>query len=206
MKKSYYPNEFIIIGIILILSGFGIVMMYSASSIYAMNKYNNYMFFLNQQIKWLALGITFMFLISRVNYQVLKKYAYLLLIFSWIILIMGYFLKGNNPASRWLVIGGRSWLTTSDFARLSLIIFTAFFIEKNKNYMKDMKFVLTRYTPFMAITLLLILFQPDTSTTIAIAIIIILMLLIRIMMIQFKIPSNTTESKHLIDSIPNNLV
>ena len=93
-------------------------------------------------------------------------------------MIMGYFFKGNNPASRWLIIGGKSWLTTSDFARISLIIFTAFFIEKNKKHLKNWKFVITRYAPFFAITLMLILFQPDTSTTITIAMIIMLMLFI----------------------------
>ena len=47
-------------------------------------------------------------------------------------MILGYFYKGDNPAARWLILGGRSWLTTSDLGRLSIIIFTAFFIDKNK--------------------------------------------------------------------------
>jgi len=176
MKIPSYPNEYIIMCLILLLSGFGIVMMYSASSIYAMNIFDNYMFFFNQQIKWLGLGLALMLIISQVNYQVLKRFAYILLIFSWIIMITGYFFKGTNPASRWLVIGGRSWMTTSDLARVSLIIFTALFIENHKKCLQDWKYVFTHYTPFLTITLMLILFQPDTSTTIAIAIIIMLML------------------------------
>ena len=178
MNIPFYRNEYIILGLILVLLGFGIVMMYSASSIYAMHTFDNYMFFLIQQVKWLIIGLILMFITSYVNYQVLKRFAYGLLIFSWMVIIIGYFLKGNNPASRWLVIGGRSWMTTSDLARVSLIIFTAYFIDKNKKYLQDWKFVITRYTPFLAITLMLILFQPDTSTTITIAIIIMLMLFI----------------------------
>ena len=178
MKIPTYPNDYLILGLILLLSGFGIVMMYSASSIYAMNKFDNYMFFLVQQIKWLSLGLILMLIMSQVNYQILKRFAYALLILSWIVMIMGYFFKGNNPASRWLVIGGRSWMTTSDLARVSLIIFTAFFIDKNKKYLTDWKFLIIRYTPFLAITLILILFQPDTSTTITIAMIIMFMLFI----------------------------
>ena len=178
MKMASYSNEYIIWGLTLLLSGFGIVMMYSASSIYAMNTFNNYMFFLVQQIKWLILGLILMLIISQVNYHILKRLAYGLLIFSWIVMIMGYFFKGNNPASRWLVIGGKSWMTTSDFARVSLIIFTAFFIDKYHKYLSNWKFIITRYTPFLAITLMLILFQPDTSTTITIAMIIMLMLFI----------------------------
>ena len=165
-------------GIIFLLCGFGIVMMYSASSIYAMNKFDNYLHFFFQQVKWLVIGATLMLILSQVSYRILKKMAYGLLIISWIVLVLGYIFKGNNPASRLLVLGGRSWMTTSDLARVSLIIFTAFFVDKNKKYLKDWKFLFTRFTPFLGITLILILFQPDTSTTMIISAIIMVMLFI----------------------------
>jgi cell division protein FtsW len=173
-----YPNDYLILGTIILLSGFGIVMMYSASSIYAMNQFDNYLHFFLRQTRWLIIGAILMFVLSQTSYRYLKEFAYVLIIFSWIILIMGYFFKGNNPAARWLVIGGRSWMTTSDFARVSLIIFTAFFIDKNKKYLKDWKFLFIRFTPILGISLVLILFQPDTSTTMMIAIIIMVMLFI----------------------------
>ena len=69
-------------------------------------------------------------------------------------------------------------MTTSDLARVSLIIFTAFFIDKNKKYLKDWKFLLTQFTPFLGITLILILYQPDTSTAMMIGAIIMIMLFI----------------------------
>ena len=178
MNIRSYPNDYLILGTILLLSGFGIVMMYSASSIYAMNEFDNYMHFFLRQTKWLIIGTIIMFVLSQMSYRYLKELAYVLIILSWIILIMGYFFKGNNPASRWLVLGGRSWMTTSDFARVSLIIFTAFFIDKNKRYLKDWKFLFIRFTPILGISLVLILFQPDTSTTMMIAIIIMVMLFI----------------------------
>lgn len=178
MKVRYYPNDQIIMGIIFLLCGFGIVMMYSASSIYAMNKFDNYLHFFMQQIKWLTIGAVLMLMLSQVNYQILKKIAYALLIISWVVLVMGYFFKGNNPASRWLVLGGRSWMTTSDLARVSLIIFTAYFVEKNKKKLNDWKFLLTRFTPFLGISLILILFQPDISTAMIISAIIMVMLFI----------------------------
>ena len=178
MKLRSYPNDQIIMGIIFLLCGFGIVMMYSASSIYAMNKFDNYLHFFMQQVKWLAIGAILMLMLSQVSYRILKKMAYGLLIISWIILVMGYFFKGNNLASRWLVLGGRSWMTTSDLARVSLIIFTAYFVEKNKKKLNDCKFLLTRFTPFIGISLTLILFQPDTSTAMIISAIIMVMLFI----------------------------
>ncbi len=178
MNIRSYPNDYLILGTILLLSGFGIVIMYSASSIYAMNEFDDYMHFFLRQTKWLIIGAIVMFVLSQMSYRYLKELAYVLIILSWIVLIMGYFFKGSNPASRWLVLGGRSWMTTSDFARVSLIIFTAFFIDKNKRYLKDWKFLFIRFTPILGISLVLILFQPDTSTTMMIAIIIMVMLFI----------------------------
>ena len=96
MKIRSYPNDQIIMGIIFLLCGFGIVMMYSASSIYAMNKFDNYLYFFMQQVKWLAIGAILMLILSQVSYRILKKMAYGLLILSWIILVLGYFFKGNK--------------------------------------------------------------------------------------------------------------
>ena len=183
--NKYYSDDQILLSITLVLCGFGIIAMYSASSIHAMNNFGNHTFFLIQQIKWLIIGLFLMIIISKIDYQVIKKYAYEILFFSWIIMILGYFYKGDNPAARWLIIGGRSWLTTSDLGRLSIIIFTAFFIDKNKKSIHNWKFILTKYIPFLGITLSLILFQPDTSTTITISIIILLMLYISTMNIKF---------------------
>ena len=112
MNIRSYPNDYLILGAILLLSGFGIVMMYSASSIYAMNEFDDYMHFFLRQTKWLIIGTIIMFILSQMSYRYLKELAYVLIILSWIVLIMGYFFKGSNPASRWLVLGGRSWMTT----------------------------------------------------------------------------------------------
>ena len=69
MKLRSYPNDQIIMGIIFLLCGFGIVMMYSASSIYAMNKFDNYLPFFLQQVKWLVIGATLMLILSQVSYH-----------------------------------------------------------------------------------------------------------------------------------------
>ena len=50
MKASNYPNDQSILALIMILSGFGIVMMYSASTMVAMNLFNDYLHFFFQQI------------------------------------------------------------------------------------------------------------------------------------------------------------
>ena len=87
MNIRSYPNDSLILGAILLLSGFGIVMMYSASSIYAMNEYDDYLYFFLRQTRWLIIGTVLMFVFSQMNYRHLKELAYVLIFFSWIFLI-----------------------------------------------------------------------------------------------------------------------
>ncbi|SVD13631.1 uncharacterized protein METZ01_LOCUS366485, partial [marine metagenome] len=74
--------------VVLLLSGFGLVMMYSASSMYAMNRFDNYLHFFIQQIKWLGTGVILMLVLSQLSYRILKKLAYGLVFFSWVVLIL----------------------------------------------------------------------------------------------------------------------
>tara|TARA_B100000945_G_scaffold318711_1_gene324180 strand:- start:386 stop:1489 length:1104 start_codon:yes stop_codon:yes gene_type:complete len=178
MTNKLSSNQISLFCLIFLLLSIGLVVMYSASSLFAMNNYDNYMFFLLQQGKWCVIGISIMLFISKIDYHIYKKLAYSILIGSWLILILGYFFKGENPASRWLYIGGRSWMTTSDCARIGIIIFTSYFIDRHYSKINNWKFIFINYSPYLIITLILILFQPDTSTSITIALIILIMLFI----------------------------
>jgi len=176
--NTKFSYDYSIIALVTILSTYGIVMMYSASAIIAINHFDNYLYFLKKQLFWFILGFLLMWICMNINYRHLKSFAYPLIFLSFIFLFMGYFFKGPNPASRWLIIGGRSLMTTSDFARISLIIFTAYFIDANRKNIHQWTFLLKNYTPYFLGTILLILFQPDTSTTLVISLIIIVMLFI----------------------------
>ena len=74
MNIRSYPNDYLILGTILLLSGFGIVIMYSASSIYAMNEFDDYMHFFLRQTKWLIIGAIVMFVLSQMSYRYLKSW------------------------------------------------------------------------------------------------------------------------------------
>ena len=101
MNIKHYSIDQIILSIIILLSGFGIVMMYSASSIYAMNRFENYLHFFEQQIMWLILGLFLMYILTNIHYKHLRNFVYILMVLSWLALIMGYYFKGPNPAARW---------------------------------------------------------------------------------------------------------
>jgi len=182
-NKTIYDSP--IVYIIMIIIVIGITMLYSASSTIAYNRFNEYTFFLNKHIIRLLLGITAFIVMYNVDFKILKKYSKLILILSWIIVLSAYYFNNGSATNRFLIIAGQNLFTTSDLAKISLIIFTANFIENNKKEINNISILIKEFIPYVIISLLLILFQPDLSTTIAISLIISTMLLIAGLKIKY---------------------
>ena len=126
MKRNIKIYEIPLLYLTLLLILFGAVMQYSASSTIAINKFgwNNYNYFLYKHLGRVALGLLGMILMYNLQFEWLKKYSKEILILSWIIILFAYIFNAGSTR-RFLVINGRNILTTSDFARFALIIFTA---------------------------------------------------------------------------------
>jgi cell division protein FtsW len=85
MVRNIRINLFITTVILICI---GIVMIYSASSIYAWEKYNDSLFFLKRHIVFLVIGALLTFLIMGFDYRKLKKIAKPFLIFSLLLLVL----------------------------------------------------------------------------------------------------------------------
>ena len=164
--------------IIILLIAFGTLVMYSASSYYAEFIFKNYTHFLIKHMKWLGLGTLGYFIFSRIKYKEIKFSMNWVIIITWLLIILAFILNPTNKPNRWLIIGGKNWLTTSDLARLMLIIYTSYFLDKYQKHINDWSFMLKKYTWIPAITLFMIVFQPDLSSTIVISLIVLTMLII----------------------------
>ena len=85
MKKSI--NYILVISVI-ILSLFGLVMIYSSSSIWSEYKFNTpYKFVRNQGI-FFCIGLLLMYIVSKINYNYYYKYSKYILLFCIILLIL----------------------------------------------------------------------------------------------------------------------
>ena len=178
MKRNIKIYENPILYLLILIVGIGTVMMYSASSIVAINIHNEYSFYIQRHLIRLSISIIALLVIYNINFKWFKKFSFEILILSWIIMIAAYFFNDNTATKRWLILFGKNIFTTSDFARIALIIFTANFIDNNKKKINQISLLVKSYFPFLLITLLLILFQPDLSTTSATVLIITTMLII----------------------------
>ncbi len=162
MKKV---NLVLFISIILI-SIFGIVMIYSASNIWADYKYNDSLKYVKNQAMFFIIGIFLMITISKINYKWYYKNANKILLLCFILLIL-VLIPGIGSVRN----GSRSWfgfgpfgIQPSEFAKLGLIIFTSRYLTNNENNLKNIK---TGVLPILGLTLLMfviIMLQPDFGT------------------------------------------
>ncbi|WP_236561207.1 FtsW/RodA/SpoVE family cell cycle protein [Pontibacillus sp. HMF3514] len=165
MKKIWKDYDFTLMFTPLILTAFGVVMIYSASMVYAVVKWgyasDHYLF---QQLKWVFLGSLVFLFTMAVPYQKYQKWMKLIVMFVFFSLI-GVLVFGKNVgnAKSWFDLGVFSY-QPSEVAKLGLIMYLSSVFAKKQNYIGDFaKAVL----PPLAVTigvLGLIGMQPDIGT------------------------------------------
>ena len=178
MKNKNHIYEKPVTYIIIAMMFIGSVLLYNASSTLAVNKFNSYSFFINKHLIRLLIGIIAFTVMYNFKYSFIKNNSKKILFLSWAVMIAAYFFNDDTSTRRWLIINGKNIFTTSDLGKLSIIIYTAYFIETYKNQINNVKILLKEFIPYFVVTISLILFQPDLSTSFAVTAIIISLLII----------------------------
>ena len=113
------------------LALFGVVMVYSASAIIALQENHSQFYYVIKQTTWTLIGFGAMFAAMRLNYQRLNQrwivYGFLLVTVG--LLLAVFLFPPINGARRWIRLSGFS-LQPSEIAKLSLAIFLGYFLEK----------------------------------------------------------------------------
>lgn len=123
---------------IILLLAIGVVMVYSASSYYAMFHYNDSMHYLKRQVIWSILGIAAMMFMMSLDYHKLKKYTLLALIVTVPLLLVVFAFEGVNGAQRWIQLGPFSF-QPSELAKYVVVLYLAMFLEKKGDGIKKLK-------------------------------------------------------------------
>ncbi len=164
MSKVRTSPDFVIIFATLILLGIGIVMVYSASAVFAQNTFHDAYYFTKRQLIFALLGITSMYLMMNVDYWVWKKWAKAGFIISIgllvLVLIIG---KEVNGSKSWLGLGSFG-IQPGEFAKFGVAAFLARWLSDNQ---KQIVFFRKGLLPALAIPVAcfgLIMLQPDLGT------------------------------------------
>ena len=179
--QRYDRQLLIYLGVLAIM---GTVMLYSASwyESFASSNGRTEMLYLQGHLKRMLVGVFFLFGFLILDYRRLKEIAPYLVIGAIILLIAtkAYYLAkgfGWYKPARWLFVGPFT-LQTSDFARMAIIVFMAYYIDKKRDQLKDFQMGLLPALSVLAVTMGLIVIQPDYSTALMIGAIGVLILFI----------------------------
>jgi len=164
MKKN--SVEILLLISVLMISIFGIIMIYSASYVWAEYKFNNpFKFVMNQGIFFMV-GVFLMMIVSKINYYKYYEKSNMLLIGCLILLVL-VLIPGigtvRNGSRSWFGIGSFG-IQPSEFTKLALIIFTSKYLVNNEKIINNIK---KGVLPILGIVILvfgLIMLQPDFGT------------------------------------------
>lgn len=176
MKK----NRPILLIAVIILSIFGVIMIYSASYVWAEYKFNDPYKYLKTQGMFLIAGYIVMYIVSRINYNKYKKLANIIFGICFVLLIL-VLIPGigsiRNGSRSWFGIGSFG-IQPSEFAKLGLIIFTSKYLSNNQKEIRDIKKGVLPIFGVLLLIFALIMLQPDFGTGVVIVMTIVVLLFI----------------------------
>jgi cell division protein FtsW len=167
-------------GAVVILSALGLVMVYSASAVYGIDRFGSDTHFALRQLIYLGAGLIALFFIQRADYSWLRKAARPLLIVS-LILLVAVLLPGLGVkvggAQRWFRLGPLS-LQPSEFAKVALVLYLATLMADRERRVRSLWNGFA--APLLVVGLVtgLTLLQPDLGTAMLLGISALLMLFI----------------------------
>ena len=164
--------------IVLILIAFGIVMIYSASAIYADSCAGDSLYYIKRHLVYLALGIIMMLAAMSVDMESLKRLAKPALFTALILLVLvlvPHVGKEISGAKRWFKLGLVNF-QPSEFAKLAIIIYIADFAARKGDAMKNFFFGYLPALMALGMTAGLVLLEPDLGTAVTISVITLIML------------------------------
>lgn len=115
----------------------GLVMLFSASYPYALNKYGDSYYFFKRQLLFAIVGIAVMIITSKLNYKLLKVIEKPLFYVTILLLIVVLFYHTDvDDFKRWIPLGPLT-LQPSDIAKFTIVLTLASYVSKNYMNMKS---------------------------------------------------------------------
>ena len=174
-------------GVTLILCLVGAVMIFSASAVTAEQQHGHSYYFVLRQAIWLVAGLLGMFALMKLDYHRLREPAvvYSALCVVLLMLVGTFFLDKSHATHRWIRFGPIVGIQPSEFAKLSAILYLAWFLDLRRRGATSLEFrkedlvqtILPAVAPVL-VCVALIVMQPDLGTSVDIVLIMTAMLFV----------------------------
>ncbi|MFG6119106.1 putative lipid II flippase FtsW [Thalassobacillus sp. B23F22_16] len=187
MRQKLKNIDFTLFIIPIILTGFGAVMIYSASMVYAPVMMDTSSFhFLQKQLMWGVIGIGLLFFFTIFPYRHLQRMTKLIVLLMIFMLVgLFFFGKNVNNATSWYDLKFMSF-QPAEFVKIGLIIYLSAIYAKKQRYIDEFGKAVLPPLILTSLILGLIVLQPDIGTAAIIGLI-----------ASFVIASSGIKGKHI---------
>lgn len=154
-----------------LLIALGVMMVLSASSVFAyMNYGGDSFYFVKRQVAFLVVGLVAAVLLARSSIKRLRSLAWIAIVLAAILLILTYI-----PGLGVEVGGNRNWLQLgtpllrvqpSEYAKLAIILWAAHILTVNRRKLDRPRYLLSPLLPGIGLIILLVVFQGDMGTAV----------------------------------------
>lgn len=141
-EQSEYYFDYSLLVIVLFLLGFGLIMVYSASSYEAFDDYGDAAYYMKKQLVANILGLVAMIVVANIPYHFWERFAFLGYLVSAVLILLVRTPLGieSHGARRWIRIPGLGMnLQPAEVAKLCMILFLATLVCKMGKSVRTMK-------------------------------------------------------------------
>jgi cell division protein FtsW len=145
-----------------------VVMVYSASALVALERYQQPYLFVTKQVMWAMLGIALLSVVMRIDYHTYRneRLIWALLGGVGLLLVAVLFSSPINGSRRWFSIGPLG-IQPSELAKIAAIMFAAMMLERRMHRVNELKYSLLPIGIVVGALVGLILIEPDLGTALS---------------------------------------
>jgi len=155
---------------VLALLGFGLIMVFSASTVVSAELYGSQTSIFTRQLLFVLIGLVGLMVSMNIDYHFYQKGAviYSLLLLSLALLLYLLVAPESGGVQRWIRLGPANF-QPSELAKLAVILLTSFYLVTRKEEFHSFRRGLLPYLAVVGAIVLLVLLEPDLGTAASIA-------------------------------------
>jgi cell division protein FtsW len=144
-----------------------VVMVYSASALLALERFQQPYLFVTKQLMWAMLGVAVLSLVMRVDYRTYRNETLIWALLGGVgvLLIAVLFFAPINGSRRWFSLGPLG-IQPSELAKVVAILFTAMVLERRMHRVNELQYSLLPIAIVISVLVGLILIEPDLGTAV----------------------------------------
>lgn len=152
--------------IVVVLLSIGLVMLFSASYANAYYLLGDSLHYISRQLIFAVLGLIGMFMISRINYKLLKPLALPAYGVTLVMLVIVLFMEPINDSKRWIPIPFAGTLQPSEIAKFALVLMYASYISVYFQKMNSFNYGIVPFAAILSPVIGLLLLEPHLSASV----------------------------------------